>query len=116
MATQTLELRLSMADVRLALTRAFRAMWSSLGIVERWDHENARGASTYDVEAREELKSVVAIERHEDGYVIVTSEAQPQRIGADGELVTEERRYRTVYMLGVQHGRPALFHLYGRLA
>lgn len=79
-----------------------------------YDQDNARGASVYDVERREALSKVFAVNT-DTGTVSMYSE--PLRINAQGEEVeTFEAHFETIYPIFGGHATPVLFHCYGRQA
>ena len=75
---------------------------------------NALGAKVFDVEALAEIGHVLSVD---DCAGTVESAVQPSRLGPYREsVVTETRRYRSIYAISGGAQRPVLFHCYGRLS
>ena len=73
--------------------------------------DNALGAKVYDVDTKEEIGHVVAINPGA-GWVQVAE--QPVRATAHGHIDTRRIRFASIYPIKGRESRPVLFHCYGR--
>lgn len=76
-----------------------------------YDASNAIGARVYDVDTKEEIGHVVAINPGA-GWVQVTE--QPVRATAHGHVSSRRIRFGSIYPIKGREHWPVLFHCYGR--
>lgn len=73
---------------------------------------NAAGAKVFDMDARQELRHVMAINTRQ-GWVKVAP--SPLKLDAQGRIAGERIRFGSIYAIQGLEPRPCLFHCYGRL-
>lgn len=79
-----------------------------------YTHQNTRGASVYDMDAKAKLDTVVSVNT---GTGEVRFAVWPLRLNASGEEVdTMTLKFDTIYAIRGLEPHPALFHCYGRKA
>ena len=79
-----------------------------------YDHNNAVGASVYDVDTGEVIRHVMLIDMDK---LEVVQASQPLRVNLLGNAIeTESIRFRSIYPIFGGQWRPQLFHCYGRVA
>lgn len=77
-----------------------------------FDHENANGASVWDIDTKSELRQVMSINT-QTGEVVCAE--MPLRVSAN-EVATFTVRYRTISPIYGGMPKPCLFHCYGKEA
>lgn len=78
-----------------------------------YDATNARGAKVFDVDTKEEIGQVLAV-NHSAGWVQVAE--QPLRATAHGHVASRRIRFASIYSIQGRERWPVLFHCYGRKA
>lgn len=77
-----------------------------------YNSNNASGSIVVDVEARQQLRQVLEVNT-KAGWVKVAHD--PVRSDAQGRVIGERIRFRSIYPIWGLELRPCLFHCYGRL-
>lgn len=77
-----------------------------------YDSSNARGAPVFDVDTKERLNRVLAI-NPSAGWVLVVDE--PLRVTAHDQVASKRIRFRSIHAIRGLEREPSLFHCYGRL-
>ncbi|MGW8422458.1 hypothetical protein [Comamonas sp. HJ-2] len=74
--------------------------------------ENARGASVFDVDAKEEIRKVLEVSTSQ-GWVKVHRHTLDT--DSRGRFLSDKIRFRSIYAIRGDEAAPCLFHCYGRL-
>lgn len=78
-----------------------------------YDASNSPGATVYDVDAKEKIGQVLAV-NDAAGWVQVAE--QPVRATTHGHIASRRIRFASIYAIKGREHWPVLFHCYGRKA
>jgi hypothetical protein len=82
-----------------------------LSLTMIYDATNAGGAKVFDVDTKEEIGQVLAV-NPSAGFVQVAE--QPLRATKHGQIASRLIRFASIYAIKDHEHRPVLFHCYGR--
>ena len=86
-------------------------MREDLGLTMIYDASNSIGAQVYDVDTKEKIGQVLAV-NDTAGWVQVVE--QPVRANAHGHIASRRIRFASIYAIKGREHWPVLFHCYGR--